>query len=263
MPESLRLALTPENLPTFAFVATRVGGLMVAAPLWSMKSLPRRFRAGLTVVLTLMLLPGMPAAKVADSLVLLPLGLVTEFLIGLVVGLTAAVLVYGVALAGEMLTHQMGLNLGAEASPLSGVSVPGIGELKMYLALMIYVGVNGHLMLLRGLADSFAAIPPGGPVSVAGWPSVATHLLGATYRSAVQAAAPAMVALILVDLAIGITSRVVPQLNAIMVLFPLSIGLGLLMVGASLPVVSASIFHWMSALPETVAYVLGGFTGTP
>jgi flagellar biosynthetic protein FliR len=263
MPEALSAALVPGNLPTFAFVLTRVGGMTSTAPMWTMSGVPRQVRAAVAVLLSLMLFPLAPRVQVPELLAVLPVGLALEFLIGVVIGLTAAVFVHAVTLAGEVLALQTGLSLGSAVSPLSDALVPGVGQLKSFMALMIYLGLDGHLALLRGLADSMAALPPGGGFSFDAVPGLAVHFLGTVYTSALMAAAPAIVALLLVNVAIGITSRVVPQLQAILVLFPVSIGIGLLMVGIALPTVASVVAGWMNGLPEQIAEVLGALRGAP
>ena len=84
----------------------------------------------------------------------MPLPFALEVVVGLVIGLTAAILVQGVALGGEVIALQMGLALAPQLAPLPELQVPSIGLLQGNLALLIYVGIGGHLVLLRGLAES-------------------------------------------------------------------------------------------------------------
>jgi flagellar biosynthetic protein FliR len=248
-------ALTPANLTTFAFVLTRVSGLMTVAPLWSMNGIPRQIRVAVTVLLSLVLLPLAPRVQSPDSLALLPVGMAVEFLLGLVIGLTAAVLVHGAAMAGEVLSLQMGLSLGPAVAPMTDVAVPGVGQFTSFLSLMVYVAVGGHLMLIRGVAESLTSVPPG----ITGFPgaaSVGEGLLGTVYTTALATAAPAMVALLAVNVAVGITSRAVPQLPAILVLFPVTIGLGLFILALTLPALGTVTTGWMSELTQRVAGAL-------
>jgi len=263
MSVALQAAFVPGNVPTFVFVLTRVGGMTATAPMWSMSGVPRRVRTAVTVILSLMLLPLAPRVEVPELLAVLPVGLAMEFLVGVVIGLTAAVFIYGVTLAGEVLALQTGLSLGSAVAPISEALVPGVGQLKSFMALMIYLGLDGHLMLLRGLADSLQALPPGGGISFEAFPELAIHFLGTVYSSALQAAAPAIVALLLINVAIGITSRIVPQLHAILVLFPVTIGIGLLMVGISLPTVATVVAGWIQDMPERIAEIIYLLRTTP
>lgn len=262
MSSLLNELLVPERWPTFVFITTRLIGLGMAAPLWSMPTIPLKARAAIIVVLATMLLPTVPSAAVPQQVLEVPLPLVMELVIGISIGLTAAVIIQGAAYAGDVLSLQTGLSLGAA---LSGGDVPGagLGQLKSLTALLIYVTMGGHLMLLRGLGDSMQVLPPGVPLDIEQGAISAAAALGMVFSSAVRVAAPAMVALLLANLSLAILSRAVPQLNVIMVSFPVTIGLGLVMIGASLPIFAAAIGGWVSDLPTAVVSVIGGFTPTP
>src|SRR5262249_48056998 len=151
----------------FVLITARVGGLMLTAPLWSMPTLPRTIRAAITLLLSLFLLPDAPAAPVPSQVIDLPVPLMMEFAIGLAVGLTAAVFVQGVGLAGEVLPIQRGLSIGPALAPVADVESSGVGQIQAMLAVMVYLGVGGHLVLLRGLAQSLQALPPGAPLAIA------------------------------------------------------------------------------------------------
>lgn len=229
---------------------------MTAAPLWSMTGLPRLARGAVAVTMSVVLLPVVPQVTDPGSLATISLSMGMEFLIGLLIGLTAAVFLHGAGLAGEIIISQMGLNLGPSAASMSDVLVPGVGQLKTAMVTLIYLGIDGHLILLRGVADSLQAFPPGMAFIPDAGPPLAIHLMTTMYKAAIQAAAPAMVALVLIDVAVGIMSRAVPQLNAIMVLFPVTILLGLVMVAAAMPMTAQAMYGWMADLGHHVGVVL-------
>lgn len=260
IPDILQHVFAPERWPAFALLTARLTGLMFVAPLWSMSSLPRAARAAMTVALAAVLLPAAPAAPLSEHVLDLPVPVAMEMLIGLVIGLTASVVVQGAALAGEVAAVQMGLNIGPALTPMPDVQQSGVGQLQSMLALFVYVAVGGHLMLLRGLADSLQTLPLGAPIDLTRGAALTVMLPSALFSCALSAAAPVMVTLLLVNIAMAILSRAVPQLNAMMVSFPLTIGVGLVMTGLSLPVVAGVIASWMERLPDTVTRVLAGFT---
>ena len=168
------------------------------------------------------------------------------------IGLAAAVIVQAVALAGEVVSMQMGLSIAPSMAPMPEMQVVGIGPISSLLATIIYLSLGGHLMLLRALASSLHTMPPGAGIVFTGGTPVAAALAGQIFSCAASAAAPVMVALLLTNLALAILSRAVPQLNAMMVSFPLSIGLGLLMYAVSLPNVSAVVARWVQELPTGI-----------
>lgn len=259
MPDFLNQAFAPDRWPVFVLISARVAGMMFAAPLWSMTALPHQARAAITVLLSLLLLPLAPALAAPERVLDLPIPLAIELVIGIAIGLTAAVLVQGVALGGEVLALQMGLSLGPALAPTPDIPVSGVAQIKTFLALVIYLGAGGHLVMLRGLADSLAVLPPGAPLNLAGGAGQAAMFCEALFGSALRAAAPVMVALLLSNLALAILSRAVPQLNAMMVSLPLTVGVGLVTIGLTLPVVSGAVARWMGALPASVDRMLAGF----
>ena len=263
MPNPLAQAFDPAVWPTFAFVSARVSGLMLAAPLWSMNAMPRSVRAAVTVVLALLLTPLAPRVALPDEVLQLPLPMAMELVIGLAVGLTAAMIVQGAVLAGEVMSLQMGLSLGAALGGNADLEAEGVGQFQQLLALFIYVSVGGHLLLLRGVAASLHTLPPGAPVELASGGGAAAALFGTLFASALSIAAPVMVTLLLVNLGLGVLSRAVPQLNAMMVSMPLTIGIGLVAITVAVPLVGFAIHGWMSGLPGDVTRVLGAFHPGP
>jgi flagellar biosynthetic protein FliR len=252
----------PDRISVFVFITARLIGLGMTAPLWSIPTFPRTARAAIIVVLALVLLPAAPAAAMPEQILQIPLPLAMELIIGMSIGLTAAVIIQAVAYAGDVLSLQTGLSLGAA---LSGGDVPGagLGQLKSLTALLIYVTLGGHLIMLQGLGDSLQALPPGTRLDAEMGGLTAAATFGMVFSSAARVAAPAMVALLLANIALAILTRAVPQLNAIMVSFPITIGLGLVMIGASLPIVGSVIAGWISDLPLMIDSVLDGYTLAP
>jgi flagellar biosynthesis protein FliR len=259
VPDFLNQAFAPDRWPVFVLITARVGGLMLSAPLWSMTMLPHTARAAITVLISILLLPLAPHVTLPEQVLDLPLPMAIELIIGISIGLTAAVLVQGVGLAGEVLSLQMGLSLGPALAPTPDVPVSGVGQIKSFLALILYLAAGGHLVMLRGLADSLTILPPGAPLNLAGGAGQAALFCEALFGSAVRAAAPVMVALLLSNLALAILSRAVPQINAMMVSLPLTVGVGLVTIGLTLPVVSGAIARWMGMLPASVDRMLAGF----
>lgn len=260
MPPGLVEALAPANWPTLMLLTGRLGGLMLAAPLWSMTGMPKTARAGLVVMFAMMLLPGSPRAAAATDPLGLPLPFMTEMLIGLTIGLTAGVLLQGVSLAAELVSVQMGLSIGQVFLPAAELSVPGVGQLHGFLAMSVYLSLGGHLVLIEGLGASLRAVPPGGAIDMVKASGAVIGLVGMLFRSAVQVAAPVMVALLVANVAIALLSRAVPQLNAMVVSFPITIGLGFLMVGASLPSLVSALGGWVGGLGVTVDGMVRAFT---
>ncbi|HUK64340.1 MAG TPA: flagellar biosynthetic protein FliR [Dongiaceae bacterium] len=246
----------PGAWPLLACLTARVGGLFLIAPLWSLSAMPRTVRTALVILISLALLPAAPLTGVPTDPVGMPLTFATELAIGLAIGLTAAALVQGVALAGEVISTQMGLQMAPLLAPLPEVQQSGLAQLQTLLAIAIYARLDGHLHLLRGLAASLRVLPPGVLLHPAGMVASVTGIGATLCGTAVGAAAPGMATLLLTQLALAVLSRAVPQLNAMMVSLPLAAACGLVMFGLSLPIVGGVLGRGAAALPDHLGFVL-------
>lgn len=254
---SLLDGLNPIHWPTLVVVSSRVVGLFLVAPLWSMSSMPKVLRAALIVVFGVSLLPTVQDAVVPDAILALPIPIGTELLIGLAMGLVASVFVQGIAMAGEVASLQMGLNMGEALGLTDTPTSTGVGELKTMLVMALYVTLDGHVVLLRGLADSFHVIRPGGAIALTDGSRLLITIGGTIFETAIRAAAPIMVALLLTNFGLAILSRAVPQLNAMAIAFPITISVGLLVLGLSLPFFGRFVGEWTSTIGAHAAATVG------
>jgi flagellar biosynthetic protein FliR len=253
-----------QDWPAFVLVSARVSGLFLAAPLWSMTGVPKTVRSAAVVLLSVVLLPSMPhLASLPDDMVAMSLVLAAETLLGIAIGLTGALVLHGVAIAGEVASLQMGLSLGEALGSLPPGATVGIGQLQGYFGMLIYLSLGGHLTLYRGLAASFAAVPAGQAVLGASGARQAVELASAVFSTGVRAAAPIIVALLLTNLAMAILGKAVPQLNVMMVSFPITISIGMVALAATLPFLAAFLSASVDGLPALVGQTIQAFTVAP
>lgn len=245
--------LAPAGWPTFMLVLSRTLGVAVAAPAWSSALVPVRLRVALGVALALALAPGIRHPAADDATLAQPLAVGAEMLVGVAIGLTAALLMHGATLGGEVVSVQMGLSMSSVYDPTTGATTSEMAQLTSLLVLVLYLAVGGPLILVRGLGDSLAVIPPGSGVSLDGVGRLFLSQAATVFVTAVRIAAPVMVALFLANVALAILTRAVPQVSAFMVAFPLTVGLGLLVLGASLPFRGGLMARLFGQLPEAVA----------
>lgn len=257
MSDLIARALAPDNWPTFVFLTARIGGLAMVAPLWTMAPLTKQIRGAMIVVLAIALLPSAPRVALPAQVLDIPVPIATELIIGVVIGLSAAILVHGVGVAGQVISMQMGLAIAPALAPLPGYPDSGIGRIQTFMAVLIYLGIGGHLFLIRGLADSLQVLPPGAPIALTTGGLKVSILMGSLFSTALRTAAPIMVTLLITHASVAILNRAVPQIQTMLVAFPLLIGVGLLMLGLSLPVLGRTIGTWMQSLPSNLETVLG------
>ncbi len=260
MESALAQLFSPTSWPAFVLISCRLAGLMVVAPLWSLASIPRTVRGALVVVLAAVLVPMSPTPPFPEQVVSIPIPMLSELVIGLGIGIAAAVVTQAMMLASEVVSLQTGLSLGQLLAPSIDTGGPAMGQLYGLLGLAVFVSVGGPVSLLEALARSLDQLPPG---TVIGFDGGATALLGVAghlFGYAVQICGPVMVAVTVSNVAIAIISRAVPQLNAMAMSFAVTLGVGLLMFGASLPLVVRVVGRWSTEAPAVADAVVREMT---
>jgi flagellar biosynthesis protein FliR len=247
----------PGGAATVALMGARIGGLVLVAPVFSAKVLPRSLKAALVVLLTAALLPAALGHVVPEPR-LTPATLLTETLIGFVMGLGAAVLIAAAEMAGDFMAVQMGLSGASMLDPLNSGSVPVLGQFLQLFAVTLVLALDGHLLMLEAVAASLAVIPLGGEVAAEPALLELAGLGSMLFMQGLRFAAPVIAAALVGNVALGILARTVPQLNILMVAFPLQIGLGFVMLGLALPLIAGGFAGWGGLYEGLV----GGFLGT-
>jgi len=172
------------------------------------------------------------------------LNLSKEVLVGLILGFLASLIFAGVELAGQLISMQMGFGIVNVYDPQTSRQIPIVGQFYSYVAMMIFLAINGHHFLLEGIFQSFKTIP----LSMATFRSSLVELnmsiAGTIFVSAIKIGVPVIVALLLTSIALGLVARAVPQMNVFFVGMPLKIGMGLLALAFSLPLF-AYVFRYI------------------
>jgi len=194
------------------FVGARVSGLMVFCPFLGSDAIPAPLKAVVTVLVTAILFP----LRSGLQLSLYPwqwAGIaLSEVVIGLVLGLAANFLMEAPMLAGQILGMQMGYSLATLFDPQTQADTPVLGELHRLGALLIFLQLDVHHWLLRAIVRSFSYLPAQAALSGRGVVEGLLHAAGGIFLAGVQIAAPALVATLIADLALGFLGKASPQL---------------------------------------------------
>ncbi len=253
-PVEALFAFSRAEVVRFALIACRVTPLFMIAPIWGSPLVPGQVRVMIALGISALLLPAargpLPAA-VYDSVWPLAFAAAGELLIGFLFAYVALLLMAGAQFAGQLVDIQIGFGIANVLDPLTSAQVTLIGQLQYLAALFLFLLLDGHHLLLRGLAETFAAVPPG----VAYAPGAALDLVVRRgglllFNVALRIAAPALTALFLTNFALGLASRMMPQMNLFMVGMPVNVGVGLLALAASLTLFGAA---WRGALVDLEA----------
>lgn len=221
---------------------TRILGLMAAAPLFGNRSIPRRVKVGLGILLTIVVAPVIPSVPDIEPFSLTGLLVVVQqFIIGVAMGFTMRVVFAAVEFAGEVIGLTMGLGFATLFDPQSQGRSSAISQFLGLLMIMMFLALNIHLMLLAILVESFTTIPiTGAPMSGAAFYRLA-EWGGEIFRAGAQLALPMIAALLITNMALGILTRAAPQLNLFAIGFPLTLGVGFIVILLSLSYLAAPI----------------------
>lgn len=213
-----------DHLITFTLVLVRVSGLVVTAPIFGSAEVPARVRALLAFALAVLIAPiqwNTPSPDVGNLLNMLVL-VANELLVGAVLGLGILLLLTGAQIAGQIIGQMSGMQLADVFSPGFDSSMPIFSHLLYQLALVVFVLLGGHRMLMEAMLDSFTAMPAGTAGFTQSLTETLTTVIAQSFSLGVRAAAPAMAALLLATLVLGLVSRTLPQLNVMALGFGLN-----------------------------------------
>jgi len=230
------MTLALEKLVVAAVtVGVRVSALLVFAPFFGSVAIPPRVKAGLAIAITALLFP------VYGQMSLRSLGrgewanlLIGELLIGFVLGLVLNFIFDGAQMAGQILGVQMGFSLVNIIDPQTQVDSPLLSMFHQSVVLLIFLQLDVHQWLLRGLAKSFEYLPPGSVTTSAALTSAVWKAAGAVWIIGIQIAAPALLATVLADVVLGFLGKASPQFPVLFVGISIKNILGLLVVGMAL-----------------------------
>ncbi len=223
-------------IAAFLFPLSRILGVLAAAPFFSNAAMPRRIRLMTGLAIALALVPALPEMPRVPAGSWLGLAIIAQqMFIGLIMGFALRIAFAAIDVAGELIGLQMGLSFAVFYDPLNAGQTPVVTEFYGLLATLIFLSLNGHLLALSVLAESFSL-----------WPVVASPFLslgigqllaGATmiFSVGVLLSLPLVAALLVANIAMGVLSRVAPQLNLFAVGFPVTIFAGFAMITLSLP----------------------------
>jgi flagellar biosynthesis protein FliR len=211
----------------------RILGLFTAAPLLSNRSIPVRARVGAAAAIAFVVAPlvEVPAGLTLGSAT--GLGLVIQQLaIGLSLGFAARLLFAVFEVAGEVIGLQMGLSFAGFFNPQGGTQT-AVGTWVNALAILLFLSLNGHLILIDALVATFKSMP----ISAEPFEALARlrleRLGGDVFRLALVLALPAVLLMLFINLVLGFASRVAPQISIFAVGFPITVLAGLLLLAAS------------------------------
>ncbi len=250
------------QLLAFILVLVRVSGIISTAPIFGSSVSPPQVKIVLSLMLALILFPFIPTIQVfpdrPDHYIVL---IASELLIGLVLGMIGQFLFAAVEFAGTVIGFQMGLGMANVFDPQSQEQVSLVGRFESTVATLIFLAMDGHLIVIQALVRSYSILPPGGARISQPLVDKLTELSASVFVIGLQIGAPLIVALFLANAIVGLLARSVPQIQVFVVGFPLTLLLGFLFLLFGMPFYGQAV-HKMFEMFDTqlfsVLQLLGG-----
>jgi len=215
----------------------RIAAFIAVVPVFGARIVPTRIRMLIAISLTIVIVPILPPPTAID-----PLGVdgmlitMAQVMIGVAMGFTVKLIFGAIETGGHIMAQTMGLGFAQMNDPANGVTVPVVSQFYIIMATLLFLALNGHLVVIDVLAESFTMLPvsmhgisPDGIWMLIEWSSW-------IFTGAVLMSLPVVVALLLINVAFGVMMRAAPQLNVFAVGFPLTLTFGFIFMWASLEI---------------------------
>jgi len=242
-----------------AFV--RIVFIFQQAPILASRHIKPQMKVGLAGAMAIVAFPNLPMPEnfpeEPKGFILAALG---QMIVGLAIGFVSYLVMAAAQFGGEMMDIQMGLSVAASMDPSSGGTSKLLMRLNFYIAMLLYLGVDGHHMLFRALFHSFKVIPLT-EFRVSG--RLVLQFISHTediFLIGLQVAAPPLAALFITQVAMGLLARVAPQMNVFMLSFPMNIAVGLMLFSIGLPMIQGLLLKQFEINQDRtmdVIYIIG------
>ena len=251
------------NISILLLIMVRVSAFFVSVPLFSYRTIPQQVRIILAVALAWMMYYTFniePFEINGDYLLLI----LKEAIVGLMLGLAAAMIMSAVQIAGGFIDFQMGFAMANIIDPQTGTQSPLMGQFLNFLSLLLLLAINGHHLIIDGIYYSYQFIPLEQFFPNFGEEGTVIFIMKmfvAVFAIAFQMSAPIVATLFLVTLALGITGKTVPQMSIFVIGFPIKIAVGFLVLIVTMGVlvgVMKELIEYMIISLRDLMVILGG-----
>lgn len=242
------------KFPAFLLIFVRVTSFFVMMPLFSYRTIPTVHKLGMGFFLSwLMFYAIQPPAMEINGIYFL--FVIKEAFVGLLIGFTAYLILSAIQIAGGLIDFQMGFSIANVIDPQTGAQSPLMGQYLYMFGLLLLLSFNGHHLLIDGIYNSYHFIPIDQPWLPLGHSNVVEYMVksfSSMFLAAFQMSLPVVGSLFLVDVALGIVARTVPQLNIFVVGMPVKVIVSFIVLIAVMGVMLALVSH----LVETALYTM-------
>jgi len=226
--------LNSTNVVAFLLLFFRLGGLFIMVPFFSHTSIPMSVKTSIAFILTVLFYAVMPPLVMEINITNIVLAILSEFLLGFTVGLMLQLVMHIMTFAGIQISFIMGFSMASVLDPQSGISMPIISNILSLLALMMFLALNGHHVVLLFVADSLEHVPLGGFLLN---DEIFSYIIKATanmFMVGFMIAFPIIALSLMADIIFGMLMKTMPQFNLLVIGFPIKIQVGFVVIIATL-----------------------------
>jgi len=241
------LGFSITQITTFLLVLARVGGIFTSAPVFGNIHVAPMVRVAVALSLAFVFFPIVQPHAPYSDLFPFVFAVFREALVGLVMGFLVAMMFAAIQMAGAYVDLVVGFGFANIVDPMIREHNAVIGQFHNLVATLLFLAINGHHMMIRGLADSFRVLPLGEMVLTPESASSIANVFAVIFVAALKIAAPMVGAIFLTDVGLGILARTVPQLNVFVVGFPAKL--------------AVALFTLIIVMPAALGVMTGLFTG--
>ncbi|MEE9605552.1 MAG: flagellar biosynthetic protein FliR [Candidatus Scalindua sp.] len=247
-------------LPLFTIVLFRTASVLFFSPVFNQTGLPLLIKIGLALVIALVIFP-----TVSDSQQMLPDGLLPfillvfkEIAIGFVIGYGATLTFGAFVVAGDLISGEMGLQMAQMVDPIFGGHINPIAQLLQMLGLILFLALDGHHWIINALVLSYKTVPISEFFESGMTMGKIMQLFHGLFVSAIKIAAPIMIILFLVVIVAGLIGKAIPEINIMMLVFPMKIMVGFIVLGITFPFIVRAMEYVINILRKDLYGLAGG-----
>lgn len=227
-------------LAAYLFPFTRIAGFFAVAPVFGQLGMPMRSRLVVVLALTFLIVPSMPNMQtVPASPHFMPL-FIMQALIGIALGMVVRVVFAAIELSGDLIGFQMSLSFASAFNPDTGSQSPIVGSFMLWIGAAIFICMDGHLVLLATLLESFSYLPPDKIPDMTEWGRL-VRSGSILFSLGLQIALPIVIPLIIANIGLALLTRTAPSLNLFSIGFPLVLATGFFFIWMSFPYLAGTL----------------------
>lgn len=247
-----------NELIVYLLAAIRISAWLVVVPPFSSRSIPSMAKVAIAIGLAFTVAPAATSTSVPTGTTELAMSILTQVAVGLAMGFLTSLLFQAIAAAGSLIDTFGGFSMVQMFDPSNMTTNTVFGRVHSMLTTMLLFATGGHLLIIGGLLKSFDLLPVGETTSLPGGTTVLVTAFRVFVVTTVQIALPMVAILFVADLSLALMTKVAPTLNAMTIMFPVKIGLTLLLIGLSFPALPGVMERLTDLANQASSTLLGG-----